>query len=110
MGYRLTCPVDNNCDHAIGVMRDGSSAKRNFCDMDGKERVIPFYSSYAGNDYEVLVHVRETWKPEERMSFEVALQRITSEKFGAISGITFRRSSYEPGDYSKAALAVMEAM
>lgn len=62
---------------------------------------LPWFTSNAGDDYEVLKHVREKWDEQMQVNFS-----------GALAKIKFSRShrwelNYEPGDYSRAALKAL---
>lgn len=106
MGGRLTCPVDNDCGHSVGVTRWGTDAKRNFCELNGKEIVIPHYTSDPSADYEVLKHVRETWSAEQQNKFDDALEDIMIAHTGKYPN-AWHSILYEPGDWSRAALKAL---
>jgi hypothetical protein len=54
IGWALTAPVDPTCGHSVGVNRDGSSAKRNFCHDGTREIVIPSFTESADSFRAVL--------------------------------------------------------
>ena len=56
-------------------------------------------------DYSVLVKVRETWSKIKQAAFLVVLEDIMCQR---TLGAALRLLAYEPGDYARAALAVVE--
>lgn len=64
---------------------------------------VPHYTTDAAADYLVLVHVRESWDQEKRHLFEVNLEGIWLKRNRWYTTPVW----YEPGDYSRAALAVL---
>ena len=62
----------------------------------------------ANHDYRVLKHIRENWPPSERYEFVQMLQQIVSENKGRALHHLFVFLYYEPGDYSRAALKVLD--
>lgn len=82
----------------------------NGCPILGLE-VVPFYSTDPADDYEVLKRVRETWSDEMAGAFADHLERTWHERSGV--GPEYERRAvlacvYEPGDYSRAAISVMQ--
>lgn len=65
---------------------------------------IPHYTSNPAADYEVLRRVRETWLHNEQYLFANALAELYRPRKEGNHPIL----RYIPGDYSRAALAVME--
>lgn len=68
----------------------------------------PHYTTDTAADYEVLRHVRRFWSAEQRMRFgRVLVHKIWRGRWG--NGWAMPAAMlYEPGDYARAALAVME--
>lgn len=66
--------------------------------------VYPAVSSDPAADYEVLRHVRETWDTDAQYQFAHALAELYRPRKEGNHPIL----RYMPGDYSRAALAVME--
>jgi hypothetical protein len=66
--------------------------------------VVPGYTSDPAADYEVLCHVRETWDGPKQAAMMERLTTMWAER----SAEYLRWLAYMPGDYSRAALAVME--
>lgn len=65
----------------------------------------PNYTTDAADDYAVLERVRETWGHSARFLFGLKLLAIWRKRGGPMSEPILR---YEPGDYSRAALAVLD--
>lgn len=81
------------------------------------DQFCPRYLTDPAADYEVLRHVRETWDPARFRAFMAELRRIQaarlnafmdSRRWGLYPDGARSEAMYEPGDYSRAALAVME--
>lgn len=64
----------------------------------------PLYTTDPSDDYEVLRHVRETWDTDAQYRFAHALAELYRPRKEGNHPIL----RYMPGDYSRAALAVME--
>lgn len=65
---------------------------------------VRYFTTDAAADYEVLCHVRETWDGPARYAMMKRLTTMWLERC-----VEFERwLAYMPGDYSRAALAVME--
>ena len=73
---------------------------------------VPNYTDDPRDDYEVLRHIRETW-PEHELEldnfdrFQAELANILEQRILVGYG-NIIVSYYEPGDYSRAALKVLE--
>jgi hypothetical protein len=65
---------------------------------------VRYFTTDPTADYEVLRHVRETWEQGMIHRYGEALYRIWRHR-SMFMDVGMR---YEPGDYSRAALAVME--
>lgn len=61
---------------------------------------VPHYSASVEADYTVLEHVREHWESGLVLVYRVQLYRIWREHGGGAF-------CYQPGDYSRAALAAL---
>lgn len=77
MGWQITTPIDNSCDHSVGRRRDGTSARRNWGvpphKADEKEEwkredVIPNYSTSIAAAWEVITRLWER-RNEFHLSF-----------------------------------------
>jgi len=67
-----------------------------------KNMLIDRYTTNASDDYKVLCKVRETWNNEQQADFGSALETIWQERNACHFGL-----DYQPGDYSRAALAAL---
>lgn len=65
---------------------------------------VPYYTKSASDDYQVLKHVRENWNRAWKIKFHYALERSWLKR----GPDEFLSEAYEPGDYSKAALAAIK--
>lgn len=83
------------------------------------EAMVPRYSTDIAADYEVLKHVRETWEPTAFAAFMAALRHIHHDRIAAFTRArkwnAYRDGNrsevmYEPGDYSRAALAALATL
>lgn len=95
MGYQTwweQCPVDNTWE----VYRQTPS---------GWVDPVDYYTSNPGADYEVLRHVREKWSRVYQGRFADALYRVWHEDRGYDEEPCM---AYEPGDWSRAAIAVID--
>ena len=71
---------------------------------------VPHYSTCPRDDYSVLVKVRTDWVYSQRAAFTEQLDLILRTRIPLTNGVEAypnRLLRYEPGDYSKAALAAM---
>jgi hypothetical protein len=75
-----------------------------YCSSQGGECVPSYFGS---EDYLVLDHVRSTWDRERLKAFTVALAGMWGER-GGDERAWLAWGLYELGDYSRAALAVVE--
>lgn len=73
-------------------------------------RVDEFHKDPAA-DYSVLVKVLETWTPEALIAFRTALRELWASRddphFKVNEFVVLDGGRYEPGDYSRAALAAL---
>lgn len=72
----------------------------------------PLYSIDPAADYTVLVKVRTDWVFSKRQRFGEKLDEIFRTRTALTGGVEAypdRLLRYEPGDYSRAALAALEA-
>lgn len=67
---------------------------------------VPAYTTSPAHDYEVLHHVRETWLHDEQYRFAKLLMSMWRERGRTVADAPMMR--YLPGDYARAALAVVE--
>lgn len=67
----------------------------------------PHYSTDPVADYEVLRHVREKWTDAKSTAFVKACYDLWNRERGTIGEAAW--VDYEPGDYSRAALAALAA-
>ncbi len=72
--------------------------------MFPRHGALPEYTTDPRDDYKVLKHVRETWDYHARYRFSIEMVELMRGRKTAHPIM-----AYEPGDYSKAALAVKEA-
>lgn len=68
---------------------------------------VPDYLTDASADYEVLRHVRETWDARRLRRFSANLQAMWFDR-QRDADESYPVVAYLPGDYARAALAVME--
>lgn len=75
---------------------------------------FPKYTTDPAADYSVLVKVRETWDQMRLLYFGAALDDLWARLHKMPLGCEMRQCgmrqlTYQPGDYSRAALAVLKA-
>lgn len=75
---------------------------------------LPHFTGDPTADYSVLVHVRETWIFSKRRAFARDLVKLWQTRVplpnGEAEAMPGAAMRYLPGDYSRAALAVVEAV
>lgn len=91
MGHKVTSP-------------QGSSL--NFETIGKETASLRAYTSDPAADYQVLLHVRENWDVEQQKKFSEELARMNSFY---VSWFHHGLLGYKPGNWSRAALAVMES-
>lgn len=69
---------------------------------------LPRYTTDPCDDYEVLVHVRDTWGFDRMKRLDEEIESIWKHR--AHIDLYEHHTRYEPGDYARAALAVVEAL
>ena len=97
--------------YTLGELQEWLKEKqeRGFC-LDHRieeERRFPEYTSDAAPDYEVLKRVRETWDEPMQDKWHVELQNVWIDRRGGPMLIAFTAIDYQPGDFSRAALAAL---
>ena len=93
-----------NCyGNGQGAIQITCGGDRSCCD----DAMMPEYSTDPSADYEVLVFVRENWEEAKRLSFGLQLSSILDDRWGAndFGDVETAGYYYQPGDYSRAALA-----
>lgn len=97
-------------DAVIAERLFGGSRKLIYTAVNGRVSAgVPRYTSEANADYLVLEKVRETWGILESDRFIAALQVAWFNREMPRLAATHRPILYEPGDYSRAVLAVWES-
>lgn len=66
--------------------------------------------TYANDDQIVLNHIRETWTDKQWFEFSLTYYNMLAErdKTQEIGGVSLILKHHKPGDYSRAALKVLE--
>lgn len=120
MGWTYTRPANRYDLRSPGSLRPDFMLDYQIDFVDGPKpdvfvdtSMVPAYLTDPAADYSVLVRVRETWSDDpEQKRFRVAFAKITEDRRAAKAG-QWRASGsgmfmfYEPGDYSRAALAAL---
>lgn len=75
-------------------------------DAAGELRVLPAYSTDIAADYSVLVHIRDAWSANQLKNFRAHLWKTWDARHRGLM-VLKSELSYEPGDYSRAALAAL---
>lgn len=78
---------------------------RHWINRDIAEIVVPKFMTKPAADYDVLRRVRVAWDRDRRSRFVNALRALWQKRSGPDDELELR---YEPGDYSRAALAVLD--
>lgn len=99
--------------HPCSLINPEQNAGGEF-DVPSFYRPIPFYTTSASDDYRVLEHVRGEWNERLFHLFQIEITAIWREQVVKATQtskwLQFAFGAhYRPGDYARAALAVLEA-
>lgn len=106
MGWQAAYLLDGNV--FAPRVHDGALEDLDYFETPDRGRMPCGWSptTCAAEDYEVLEHVRETWGHSQRYVFGIELVGLWRKRTVESKDALVMR--YRPGDYSRAALAVLD--